>query len=96
MSKSEEEEPVQLTEESFCTIHSLGDRNNMIVTKGIFKGYSRFGMGEALSIELDDSYGELAGKIRLIPSHVILSIDLLEIAEEKDKEQESHPTGYYG
>ena len=52
--------------------------------------------GTGLAIELDGSYGELAGKIRLVPSHVVLSMDLLEIAEEKDKEMESHPTGYYG
>ena len=96
MSRNEDEETVQFTEESLCMVHSLGDRNNMIASRGIFKGYTRFGSGEALAIELDDSYGELAGKIRLIPSHVILSLDLLEIADEKETEKESHPTGYYG
>jgi len=91
-------EPFQLTEESRCIIHSLGDRNTMLVSRGIFKGYSRLGnAAEAICLELDESHGDIAGKTRLIPSHVVLAIDLIEVAEERDEETpDDMHAGYYG
>jgi hypothetical protein len=41
------------------------------------------GNSDALCIELDKSHKKLAGKLRLIPSHMIMTLDI--ISEVKDK-----------
>ena len=96
MNGTEKNERIQLTEDSHCVVHSLGDRNTMLISRGFFRGYSSVGGGDALCMELDDSHEDLKGKIRLIPSYVVLAVDLIEIAEGDAEEEEQHPTGYYG
>jgi len=96
MSRTRKKESIRLSEGSRCVIHSLGDRNAMLESRGLFKGYSTVGGGDALCMELDESHGEMAGKTRLIPSHVVLAVDLVEIAEDEKEEEEHHHTGYYG
>jgi hypothetical protein len=64
-------------------ITSLGSKEAPIVSTGKFVGYAAMGNSDALCIELDKSHKKLAGKLRLIPSHMIMTLDI--ISEVKDK-----------
>ena len=66
-------------------ITSLGSKDSPIVTTGKFLGYGAMGNSDALCIELDKSHKKLAGKTRLIPSHMILALDILQEKKEKEK-----------
>ncbi len=69
---------LSLTKGSRYRIESMETRERTKVTKGIFRGYATIGTDDALVIELDDSHQELKGKLRLIPLHVVLAVDVLE------------------
>ena len=89
-----EEEFVVLTKGSRYRVTSMETRDKPLLTRGIFRGYAAVGPDDALCIELDSSHAEQAGKIRLIPSHMIIAIDIVEQTEEK-KEKEK-PGQMYG
>lgn len=63
-------------------------------TVGIFRGFTSVGPDEALVMELDEDHGEMAGKIRVVPLHMVLAIDVLEVAEEEEEARE--PEKMYG
>ncbi len=90
----EEEELVVLTKGSRYRITSMETRDKPLVTHGIFRGYATIGPDDALCVELDSSHAEHGGKVRLIPCHMVISIDIVEQAEEK-KEKEK-PGQMYG
>ncbi len=72
------EDVVSLTKGSRYRIESMETRDRTKITKGIFRGYATIGTDDAIVIELDDSHQELKGKLRLIPLHVILAVDITE------------------
>lgn len=72
------EEIVSLTKGSRYRIESMETRDRAKITKGIFRGYASIGTDDAVVIELDDSHQEMKGKLRLIPLHVVLAVDVLE------------------
>ena len=72
------DEIVSLTKGSRYRIESMETRERTKVTKGIFRGYATIGTDDAIVIELDDSHQEMKGKLRLIPLHVILAVDVME------------------
>lgn len=81
---------LQLTEGSTYKITSLGTKDKPIVTSGTFKGYSVVGNMDAICMELDKSHEKLAGKIRIVPTHMVMFIDIVkakEAAEEKKPEE---------
>ncbi|RLF50413.1 MAG: hypothetical protein DRN24_06560, partial [Thermoplasmata archaeon] len=76
----EKEKKLELTEGSVYKIISLGSRDNLIETEGVFKGFISIGVDETgLLMELNSSHGDMAGKMRIIPLHVILLIDILDV-----------------
>lgn len=75
----------ELTIGSIYQINSLGSKEAPITTTGKFIGFSAMGSGEGICIELDKSHKKLAGKIRMIPSHMILTLDIIKETKEKDK-----------
>jgi hypothetical protein len=92
MSKKEE---LKLVEESHYKITSIGARDTALETEGIFKGYANIGIEEAgLLMELGETHGAEKGKLRIVPLHAILSID---IYDHKDflKEEEKKDTNHY-
>lgn len=94
MNKKEE---FKLTEGSHYRIISIGGRDTSLETEGIFKGYANLFIDEGgLIMELGDTHGELQGKIRLIPLHAILSIDVLDAKEDKKKDDMKDTNHYYG
>ena len=81
-----EEKKLELTEGSEYKIYSLGSRESMIETEGTFKGFISIGVDETgLLIELNHTHGEMAGKTRIVPLHVLLAIDILKIEQNEKK-----------
>jgi len=68
-----------------CSVHG---KEGVMITEGIFKGYTSIGSDEAICMELSKKHRNLAGKIRVIPTSMILSIDILEEAKAKEDEEE--------
>jgi hypothetical protein len=79
-----------LTKGSKYRVKSIESRDKPLVTHGTFEGYTVVGHDEAVLITLDDSHKEMAGRKRIIPTHMIVAIDVVEIAEEsKEKDEPS-------
>lgn len=88
---------MELTEGSEYRILSLGGKDNVLETKGIFKGFSSLGVDEiGLLMELGDTHAEMAGKIRIIPLTVILAIDVLEAKPNQKKDDGGEMSHYVG
>ena len=83
------EKKIQLTQGSKYKITSMESRDKPLITRGMFKGYTMIGDIDSLCMELDVSHKGNKGKIRVIPSHMIISIDIISIAKEEKKESES-------
>ena len=66
-------------------ITSLGSKDSPLISTGKFIGYGAMGNSDAICIELDKTHKKLAGKTRMIPSHMILSLDILSVPKDKDK-----------
>jgi hypothetical protein len=87
----------QLTVGSKYRIRSLESRDNPLVSQGVFKGYTAFGHDDAICIELDEFHKEDSGKIRVIPAHMVIALDVLTAAEDKDlKEKDEEVSIYFG
>ena len=86
---------VVLTKGSRYRIQSIETRDKPMVSHGIFRGYATIGPDDAICLELDESHKDLAGKVRLIPCHMVISIDVVEQVEEK-KEKGKEPKAMYG
>lgn len=86
---------IVLTKGSKYRVKSLEAKDKPLVTHGTFKGYTAIGSDEGICIELDESYKETAGRIRVIPCHMILSIDVIKAKEEEEKIKE-RPSAYFG
>ncbi len=92
----DEEETFQMTKGSKYRIESLESRDKPLLTQGEFKGYTVIGHDDAICVEMDDTHGELKGKYRIIPTHMIVAIDVITAAkDEKDKEKEK-TSRYFG
>lgn len=85
---------VALTKGSRYRIESMETRDRTKITKGIFRGYAAIGPDDALVVELDESHQELKGKLRLIPIHIILSVDVFEQVPGEAPPPEKHGTMY--
>ena len=78
-----DQEIMQLTLGSSYQITSLGSKEEPIVSKGKFLGFAVVGAAEAVCLKLDKSYKKLAGKTRMIPSHMILALDVITEAKAR-------------
>lgn len=87
---------IQLIEGSRYRIISLESKDRPLISKGIFKGYTIIGNVDAICLELDESHMELRGKMRIIPSHMVLCIDVISEVEEKKEEDEEVTSRYFG
>lgn len=79
--KKGEEEAPSLTLGSKFRVVSLQDRDHSLETVGKFRGITTVGSIDAVALETDD------GKIRVIPSHTVLSIDIVEAVKDDEKEE---------
>jgi len=91
------EKKLELTEGSVYKITSLGGRDVLLETEGVFNGFISIGVDETgLLMELGKSHGALAGKIRIVPLHVILLIDVLDVKENNKKDEDKGISHYVG
>jgi len=92
-----DKEKMELTEGSIYKITSLGGREQLLETEGVFKGFISIGVDETgLLMEMSEYHGENAGKIRIVPLHVILLIDILETKENEKKDDSKEMSHYVG
>jgi len=88
---------MELTEGSIYKITSLGGRDILLETEGVFRGFISIGVDETgLLMELGKSHGAVSGKIRIVPLHVILLIDVLDVKENEKKEDDRGMSHYVG
>jgi hypothetical protein len=92
-----EDKKMELTEGSTYKITSIGARDSIIETEGKFKGFISIGVDETgLLMDLGKIHGKMAGKIRIIPLHVILLIDVVDAKENKKKDEYKGISHYVG
>ena len=92
-----DEKKMELTEGSVYKITSLGARDSVLETEGTFLGFISIGVDETgLLMELSPSHGDIQGKIRIVPLHVILLIDILDAKENEKKDDEKGMSHYVG
>jgi len=92
-----DEEKMEITKGSEYKITSLGVKDNPIETQGVFKGFISIGVDETgLLIELNENHGDMRGKIRIVPLHVILLIDILNAKEDIKKDDGKEMSHYVG
>lgn len=99
MAEERKRSEMTLTAGSTICVRSGDKGEDPLVTTGTFRGYVGLGGGDqALSIELDESAGKDAkGRIRLIPSAMVLSIDILHRAKpEEEKKTPEQVQVYFG
>ena len=90
------DDAIVLTPGSLYRIKSLESRDHPMETVGIFKGYAAVAHDTAIVMELDKSHGEEKGRLRLIPSHMILSIDVVKAEREKEEKEKDSNAVYFG
>ncbi len=89
------EKIMELIPGSKYLIYSIGPDKEAIETKGTFVGYAYISKDEGgICIKMDSSHGEREGMIRIIPTSMILAIDILK--EKKVKKKEEEPSHYFG
>jgi hypothetical protein len=89
--------PIVLTTGSRIRVRSAGNRDEALVSNGVFRGLVSIGGDNSLAIELDETVKEERGRIRLVPLNALLAIDVVEAVkpeEEKQKETTQSP-GYF-
>ena len=90
------DDAVVLTEGSQYRIKSLEARDKPMETIGVFKGYAAIAHDTALVMELEKPLGEGKAMLRLIPSHMIISIDVLKAEKEKRTKDQDGNSVYFG
>ena len=88
------DENLTLIKGSRYRIESMQTKDKPLISHGVFKGYATIGPEDAICMQLDDSHKEMAGRIRFIPCHMIISVDVIHIVEEEKKPEK--PYTMYG
>jgi hypothetical protein len=85
-----------LTQGSLYKIKSLEARDKPMETVGIFKGYAAVAHDTAIVMELNGPSVEEKGRLRLIPSHMIICIDVLKAEKAKEEKEAESNAVYFG
>jgi len=68
---------MKLTKGSEYRIFSLGSREHMLESHGVFEGYVNIGMDEVgMILTLNNKNEDMSNKKRIVPLHSILAIDI--------------------
>jgi hypothetical protein len=93
----EEKNKLELTQGSKYKIFSLGGKENTLESEGFFEGYLNIGVDEiGLLLKLSENHGDMMNKIRIIPLHVILAIDILDAKPNNKTDDEKEMPHYVG
>ncbi len=88
---------IELTQGSIYRIYSLGARDRMLETAGLFEGYMTIGIEEVgLMIRINEEGGDMVDKIRIVPLHAVLAIDVLRSKPNDTKKEDSEIPHYVG
>lgn len=86
----------KLIEGSRYKIISIGGRESSLETEGIFRGYATIGIEEAgLVIEQGTEPKDGGEKLRIVPLHAILAIDVLDVKHREGGDEDKEPSGHY-
>jgi hypothetical protein len=86
-----------LTEGSQYRIISIGGKDAVLETEGVFKGFSTLGIDEiGLLMEMGSFHGDQAGRIRIVPLHAILAIDVIDAIPQDKKDDSKETSQYFG
>jgi len=92
----DKKEDWKLIEGSRYKILSIGGRDNSLETEGIFRGYATIGIEEAgLVIDLCAENEKGGDKLRIVPLHAILAIDVLDVEQHERKDEDREPSSHY-
>ena len=93
----EEKNKLELTQGSKYKIFSLGGKEHLLESEGYFEGYLNIGVDEiGLLLKLSEIHGDMVNKIRIIPLHVILAIDILDAKPNNKTDDEKEMPHYVG
>jgi hypothetical protein len=95
MGNKNKEENFSLVVGSSYLVRSAESREKPMETRGKMRGFASIGQETAIAMEMDESHGDSAGKIRFIPLNVIMSIDVLKTIEKPEAKKEQQPEGVY-
>ena len=86
----------QLTPGSRYLVKSVLTRESVQETEGTFKGVTTVGTSDSLVMEVGPKGGK--GKLRILPTHMIVSIDVLETVAkpEAQKKRGGEENVHYG
>lgn len=90
------DDAITLTEGSEYRIKSLEAKDKPMETVGVFKGYAAIAHDTALVMEIQSPIGEHKTMMRLIPSHMVMSIDVLKAEKEKKEKSPDGESIYFG
>jgi len=91
------DDAIVLTPGSLYRVKSLESRDKPLETVGVFKGYAAVAHDTAVVLEVDVSAGEKKEKmIRLIPSHMVISIDVLKAEKAEELKEKDSNAVYFG
>jgi len=87
----------KLRKNAKVTVHSLSSKDKVFETEGTFTGYTMLNQFSALIIQLPGKKTKTNENIRLIPEHMVLSLDVHKNGEKEDerkKRKDKHTTHY--
>ena len=92
----DKKEDWKLIEGSRYKIVSIGGRDSSLETEGVFRGYATIGIEEA-GLVIDQSADQKEGseKLRIVPLHAILAIDVLDVKPVEGRDEDREPSGHY-
>lgn len=91
------DDAIVLTPGSLYRVKSLESRDKPLETTGVFKGYAAVAHDTAVVMEVDISAGDRKERLlRLIPSHMIISIDVLKAEKAEDLQEKDSNAVYFG
>lgn len=90
------EESFTMSVGSTYLIRSAESREKPLETRGKLRGFASISQDTAVVIEMDESHGENAGKLRFIPLNVILSVDVLKAVEREEEKKDKPESVYFG
>lgn len=75
--------PPTLTIGSRYRLRSLASREAVLETIGVFRGVVSVGTIDGLAMEVAE--GDMKGKVRVVPTHMVLAIDILEAVKREEE-----------
>jgi len=88
---------IELTKGSEYRIYSISGREKMLESEGLFEGYITIGVEEiGLLLRLNEKHNDMNGKIRIIPLHAVLAMDVIEMKQSEDDEEDTEMPRYVG